>query len=162
MNWPLASIGHILTVSTTSVDILDHRVYEQLAVQPYPKGVVLKAAKTGLDFPHKRKQRVRAGQFVISRFRAYRGLWGIVPPQFDGAVVSASYLTFDLHPDLNPDYFAAYLSTPALKQAVFLSARKSGRLYLQQFKDILIPMPPPQDQRSIAEAWQFGLATMSH
>jgi hypothetical protein len=162
MKWHITTLSDVLAVSNQSVEILDHRFYRQVAVQSYPKSLVVKGVKSGLDFPKKRQRLVLAGQFMISKFRAQKGFWGIVSSELDGAVAPSSYLTFDLHPDLDADYFATYLSTRAFKRAIIAASPTGGRLYLQHFKSIRIPLPPSEDQRQIAEVWQYGSAVLRH
>ena len=131
-------------------------------IQPYPRGITFKAVKSGLEFSKKRQKLVHAGQFVISRFRVRRGIWGLVPPDLDGGILSTHHLIFDLHPDLNPDYFAAYLAAPLFKRAAIAACSPHNRLLIPDFERISIPLPPAEMQAAIAEVWRSANAALVH
>ncbi len=163
MSWRFATLADVLHVSSTVLSIREDVRYQQVMLRPYPQGLVLKAVKSGLEFPKKRQKLVRSGQFVISRTHTRRNLWGIVPPPLDGAVLSYYHLIFNLHPDLNPDYFAAYLAAPMFKQAVLGACGGSrNRLLLQEFQRIALPLPPADIQAAIAEVWRYANAARTH
>ena len=53
--------------------------------------------------------RIRKGQLIYSRLKAFEGEFGLVTDQFDGAYVSNEFPTFDCSPGrLYPQYLAAY------------------------------------------------------
>jgi len=160
MNWHPTPLGGVLRPSQTPITLLAHEVYKQAAVQPYPRGVVLKAVKQGFDFPRKRQKLLRAGQLVISQSRVHRRLWGMVPPELDGAVAAQEYLTFDLRPNLHPDFLSAYLATAAFRQAALAAC--GSRLNLRLFLEIPLPLPPLEEQRRAAELWQSAGAALAH
>ncbi len=162
MTWASVTLADALRLAGTSVSIREEVRYKQLAIQPYPRGIVLKALKSGLEFPKKRQKLVRAGQFVISRLRVRRGIWGIVPPDLDGGVLSTHHLIFDLHPDLNADYFAAYLASPLFRRAAIAACSPHNRLLLPDFEAISLPLPPAETQTAIAEVWRCANAALVH
>ncbi|MEP7290515.1 MAG: restriction endonuclease subunit S [Chloroflexota bacterium] len=154
MSGQWTTLQAVLQPAETSIEILEHVFYKCLTVRPYPKGVVLIALKSGLEFPQKRQNLIRAGQFVVARHYAPRSSFGIVPPQLDGGVVTLNYLTYDLHPDLYPDYFAAYLSTPNFRRMSLDWYNENGRLQPAKFATTPIFFPLAEDQHQIAELWQ--------
>jgi hypothetical protein len=160
MNWHWTTLHHVLQVATTSVVVADHLFYRQVAARP--DGIIVKAVRSGLDFSRKHQRLARAGQFIISRFHARQGAFGVVPPELDAGIVTGDYLVFSIPPDVNPDYFAAYLATPAFRRACQEASGPKGRLYLQQFRNIPFPIPSPEDQGRIADLWQAAREAQSH
>jgi restriction endonuclease S subunit len=160
VNWHWTTLNRVLQATTTPVLIADHLIYRQVTAQP--NGVILKAVKSGLHFPRKRLRSVRAGQFIVSRLHASRGAFGVVPPELDEGVVTGDYLIFSISPDINPDYFAAYLTTSAFRRACQQASGPKGRLYIQQFRDIPVPIPTPGDQRHIADLWHATKEAQQH
>ncbi|MEO8610161.1 MAG: restriction endonuclease subunit S [Chloroflexota bacterium] len=144
------------------ITVSEHNVYKQATLLPYPHGVVLKGVKRGFDFPHKQQRLIHSGQFLISKMHANRKIWGIVPPELDGAVVAKGYLSFDIRPALNHEYFAAYLSTKLFGQASFAACTMYGRLIVQQFAGISMPLPSTEDQFRIAEVWRHTHSALEH
>lgn len=157
MNGNTITLDEVLQINKGYIPILDPVEYKYAALHPYPHGLRLKGQKRGKDFRGKRHQVIRAGQFVISRLRTQQHFWGIVPPDLDEAIVHRSYICFDIHPVLNPTYFAAYIGTPAFRQAVNRSRNKHGRLDVRRFSRTMMPMPSPRDQAYIADIWHSAV-----
>ncbi|MEO8394285.1 MAG: hypothetical protein ABI700_14940 [Chloroflexota bacterium] len=162
MSWESVTLADALRLAGTSVAIREEVRYKQLAIQPYPRGIVLKALKSGLEFPKKRQKLVRANQFVISKLHVRRGIWGVVPPDLDGGVLSTHHLIFDLHRDLNADYFAAYLASLLFRRAAIAACSPHNRLLLPDFEAISLPLPPAETQAAIAEVWRCANAALVH
>ncbi len=162
MNWDWIPLRDVLQIALAPVTLREDIVYQQAVLRPYPYGVVLKAARRGFDFPHKNQRIIHAGQFLISKTRANRKIWGIVPPELDGAVVTQGYLSFNIRHALNHPYFAAYLATKIFQQAVFAACTVQGRLVVQQFGSIAVPLPPPDVQVRIANVWEYATAALEH
>lgn len=157
MNWNTITLDHVLRISKVHVPILDAVEYQYAALQPYPHGLRLVGRKRGTDFRGRRHQMIRAGQFVISRLRTSQHFWGMVPPDLDEAIVHRSYLCFDIRQNLNPTFFAAYISTQAFRQDVNKSRNKQGRLDVRRFNRIMMPLPSITDQATIADIWQNAI-----
>jgi restriction endonuclease S subunit len=162
MNWQQTALHDLLRINSAYTTLAEHVIYKQASLHPYPRGVVLKGAKHGLDFPHKKQKRIRSGQFVISKRHVHQKIWGIVPPELDEAIVALGYLVFDIQPHLSVDYFAAYLSTARFRQEAFAACSRQGYLNVQAFTDIPIPLPSVEDQQRIAELWKSAKVTLEH
>lgn len=160
MNWDWITLGDVLTVTPALITLVEHELYKQIVLKPYPRGVVLKTLKRGLDFPRKQQKLACKGQFIISRLHVSRKFWGIVPPDLDNAIISQKHLIFDIHPDLEPNYFAAYLSTPLFRQAAFLACSPQGWLVFRQLMKIVVPLPSVEEQRRISEVWVYANKVM--
>ncbi len=154
MNW--VTLRDVLTINPSPLTVVEAVVYKQAALKAYPRGLVLKAVKRGMDFPRRQQKILHRGQFVISILHTPRKLWGIVPPELHQAVITSRHRIFDLHPDLHPDYFAAYLSTPSFQQAAFAACSSQGWLVLRQFMKIPILLFSPEEQQQIANLWRYG------
>ncbi len=162
MNWELFSLHDLLKVSKVYITVLDKGLYPTAALQTYPIGLNQRAIKRGTDFRTKLHKTLRAGQFVISKLHVQQRYWGIVQPELDGTIVHRSYLSFDLQPDLQPNYFVAYLSTSSFRHAVFGACTRQGRLDIRRFGRIFIPLPPLADQNRIAETWEYAHKALKH
>lgn len=161
MNWQHVSLEQVLILQSTPVEIRDHIFYHQLALRAH-QGVVLKSVKSGLEFPKKQQQLVHTGQFILSRWRMRRSLYGIVPQDLDGGVTSYNVLAFDLHPDLNPDYFAAYLLTSTFRRALARCYSDKGGLQLAGFQSLQILLPSLEQQRHVVDLWDYAKASLAH
>jgi restriction endonuclease S subunit len=162
MNWTQVALRDVLRLNPATTTLNESAVYKQAVLRPYPRGVILKSVKHGLDFPRRRQKPIRGGQFVISKRHAHQKVWGIVPPALNEAVIALGSLVFDIQPNLSVDYLAAYLSTYRFRQAVFAACSQHGYLDVQQFTDISIPLASLEDQRHVAELWEWANAALAH
>lgn len=162
MNWSFVALHDVLQLNSAITALDEHAVYKQAVLYPYPRGVVLKAVKHSLDFPRKRQKLIRGGQFVISKRHAHQKAWGIVPAELDEAVIALGSIVFDIQPNLSVDYLAAYLSTALFRQSVFAACSQHNYLDVQQFTDVLIPLPSLDDQQRVAELWRWANEALAH
>lgn len=106
-------------------------------------------------------QRVQAGQLVFSTIRATDGAIGIVPPEFDGALVSkTSYTVFDCTAPYDAAYLWSVLRSSELRADMQSLSPGSGRYttYWEDVKELLIPwLPTPQRKKigqDIQSVWE--------
>jgi type I restriction enzyme, S subunit len=95
---------------------------------------------------------VRSGQFIISKIDARNGACGFIPPGLDGAVVSNDFPVFDIV-GAEPRYLDHLVALPVfwhLCEAVSDGSTNRVRLDLDQFDELLFPIPPMAEQRGIA------------
>ena len=162
MKWVLNPLADVLKISDVYVDLRDQNQYQYAVLHSYPRGLVLEVKKTGARFKGKQHQIVQTGQFVISSVGMEQRQWGIVPSELDEAVIHRSVLCFDIHPRLNPNYFAAYLATHQFNEKVLDARTRGGKLDIRHFMAIKMPCPPPEDQQRIAEIWAYTLSALHH
>ncbi|MFN8527405.1 MAG: hypothetical protein U0670_02195 [Anaerolineae bacterium] len=152
----------ILRPVSPETDIQDLRLYTQAVAQPGHQGIVLQGARLGADRIETPQITVRAGYFMIAQYFPQKGLWGLVPPECDGALAAPGYHVFALSPAVDPDYFRGSLSTDFFASKVFKAARKTGRLFLRDFRRIPIWLPPLEEQSRIATVLHAGQESLEH
>lgn len=103
-------------------------------------------------------KRVRPGYLAYNMMRAWQGAVGV--STVDGAV-SPAYVVAKPTNDLHSPYYQYLLRTPP-----FIEQMRRGskgitdfrlRLYWEQFRLIILPVPPLEEQRKIAEAAESEL-----
>ncbi|MEP6984999.1 MAG: restriction endonuclease subunit S [Chloroflexota bacterium] len=162
MKWNKVQLYDVLQLSEIYISLLDLSQYKYATLSPYPHGLLLEGKKMGADFRGKQHQIARAGQFVISSLGMDQHLWGIVPPELDEAVIHRSYACFNIHQDININYFAAYLTTKQFSADVSAARTRAGQLFMMQFTNIRMPNPPPEEQQQIAEIWKYTGSALHH
>lgn len=98
--------------------------------------------------------RVRKGQMIFSLIRATDGAIGIVPDNFDGALVSGSYIVFDAGSATDTAYLWAVLRSHELR-ADMQSLSPGANRYVTPWPEVgAVPVPwlPEQERHSIGEA----------
>ena len=96
MAWRRLPISAFLRKSEDWVHPEPDRVYQQIRVRLWGKGLTLRAKVPGANIAAHRQLRASAGQFLISRIDARHGAFGIVPDHLNGALVSNDFPCYDI------------------------------------------------------------------
>ena len=155
MAWQRLPISAFLRKSEDWVQPEPDRVYQQIRVRLWGKGLTLRAKVSGANIVAPRQLRASAGQLLISRIDARHGAFGIVPDHLDGALVSNDFPCFDIdNRVVFPRYLKWYTQTD---QFIDLCRRASEgstnrvRLKEDRFAAIQIPIPPLGEQQAISQ-----------
>ena len=155
MGWQRLPISAFLRKSQNWVQPEPDRVYQQIRVRLWGKGLTLRAKVAGADIAAPRQLQACAGQFLISRIDARHGASGIVPDHLDGALVSNDFPCFDIDERVVfPRYLEWYSRTD---QFVELCRRASEgstnrvRLKEARLMETETPVPPLSEQQRMAE-----------
>ena len=153
MAWQRLPISAFLRKSEDWVQPEPDRVYQQIRVRLWGKGLTLRARVAGANIAARRQIRASAGQFLISRIDARHGAFGIVPDHLDGALVSNDFPCFDIDERVVlPRYLEWYTRTDRFVDLCRRASEGSTnrvRLNGNQFMDMEIPVPCLYEQRSI-------------
>jgi type I restriction enzyme S subunit len=79
------------------VAVRSEEVYLFAGVYCFGKGVFRGQKKTGMEFAYSRLTRLQAGNFVYPKLMAWEGALGVVPPHYDGLVVSTEFPVFEVN-----------------------------------------------------------------
>jgi len=108
-------------------------------------GIFLGDTIKGYEATQKYKA-VKAGDIVYNPYRVNIGSIGVVPPHFDGALVSPAYVVSRVvNPMYVPDYIVAILKHPRYLRVIMNYSISSARASLpyNELTRIKIPTPPP-------------------
>ena len=129
------------------------RVYKQVTVRLWGKGLKLRRKVVGSEIAARRQVQVRVGQFLLSRIDARNGAFGLVPPELDGALVSADFPAFDVDcTQADPRYLEWYSKTNgfvALCRRASEGSTNRVRLKEDRLLEMEIPLPSPKEQREV-------------
>src|SRR5438045_4271262 len=100
-------LGEILTEDRERVDVDPAGLYPIAGVYGFGRGVLMRDDVTGSEISAKHLYRLRAGQIMYSRLKAFEGAFALVPPEADGRFVSNEFPTFTVDVDQAvPEYVA--------------------------------------------------------
>ena len=153
--WPNARLGDLIVKNDAWIEIDPAKTYKELTVRLWGRGIVLRREVVGSEIGSSQRIRVRAGQFIVSRIDARNGAFGLVPQEFDGAVVTNDFPVFDINSEWLLPEFLGWTS----HRKAFVDACRSAsegttnrvRLKEELFYKIEIPFPPLSVQRRIVE-----------
>ncbi|MDD3794148.1 MAG: restriction endonuclease subunit S [Candidatus Gracilibacteria bacterium] len=157
-NFEFIKIGKLLTNNRENISLEDEKLYKQITIKIYHKGVILRGEQKGKDIKTRPQFKVKAGQFILSKIDAKDGAFGIIPDYLDGGIITGSFVSFDNidQKKLDINYFDVLLS-----QDFFLNILKSksvgttGRkpIMIDEFLDLEIPLPPLEIQEKIVKTY---------
>ncbi len=155
MAWQRLPISAFLRKSEDRVEPEPDRLYKQIRVRLWGKGLTLRGKVPGANIAAHRQVRASAGQFLISRIDARHGAFGIVPDHLDGALVSSDFPCFDIDERaVRPRYLEWYTRTDRFVDLCRRGSEGSTnrvRLNGSQFMDMEIPVPCMSEQRAIVK-----------
>lgn len=106
--------------------------------------------------------RVHGGDLVFSRIDIWKGCIALLPPEFDGAIVTQEFPVYRVRETwrdrLEPYYLKLLLRTPYFQRAIrAITTGHSNRRRTQDedFEDLAVFLPPIDDQRQLV-AWVRG------
>ncbi len=165
-HWNEVRLGELLLPARSSISLLSDHIYSQITIRINHKGIQERGKKIGSEIGSNQFL-ATAGQFIISRIDARNGAMGIVPEGLNGAIVTNDFLLFDCQSDLLDPNYLNYLSQTAFfdKECQRASEGTTNRVRLQlpRFYNILIPLPPLDEQQRIVaklDAVKTGLTEL--
>ncbi|MEV7170010.1 restriction endonuclease subunit S [Streptomyces sp. NPDC093224] len=153
--YPLRSLGEVMHLDIQRTPMKPATTYRLAGVLNAGKGVVAKGELDGGDTEYAAMNVLRADQVVMRKLTAWEGPITVVPPEFDGFVVSNEFPTFTLGPELMPDWMRHVCGSPRLwaemKNRVSGTVQRRKRLNPEQLLQIQLPIPPREVQAHIVE-----------
>jgi len=116
--------------------------------------------KKGGRIKAKKMFRIRKGQLVFSTIRATDGAMGVVPEEYDGALVSGSYTVFECSTPEDTAYLWAILRSYEIRADMQSQSPGSGRYttYWPEVGNLLIPWLSEDKRkvigRGLLDAWE--------
>lgn len=155
-DWAVVPLAELLRQATDKVRVQPQGVYTRLGVRWYAEGPFRRDESNGSDIKGATLHRVRAGQFIYNRLFAWKGSFGVIPPELDGCYVSNEFPLFDVDADrADAEFLWRWFSLPEnWKRAEDRStgSTRTSRLRFKEedFLKLLVPLPPLEEQRVIA------------
>lgn len=150
-------IGDVLELHRRPVEVEPEATYAEIGVRSFGRGIFHKEPVLGADLGKKRVFYVEAGDLVISNVFAWEGAVAVAGTGDAGRVGSHRFMTFRPRDRGRVDvrWLASFLSSePGLERLQRASPGSAGRnrtLAIKRFEALEIPLPPLDEQRSIAE-----------
>lgn len=155
--YPLVKLSELLAFNGRKIDIRPDEQYTRLTVRLFARGITERDTLMGKNIGTKRQTPVRAGQFIISKIDGKSGALGIIPSQYEGAIVTQDFLTFDINTNkVLPDYLMLVMQNEAFYgQFTDTSVGSTGRRRLSQktLMNTSIALPSLKEQYEMLEKY---------
>jgi type I restriction enzyme S subunit len=139
MAWKKVKLGEIL---------LKYENYIEL------EGLVLRCNKFGQEIGSKKQNQIKSNLFLISKIDARNGAWGVVPDFLEGAIITNSFLAYQLSEEVSIEWFNLYMKNPDfIRLCISLSEGTTNRktLNVKKFMDTEIKFPDLKTQKQIVD-----------
>jgi len=153
--WPLAKLRDILEQNTTIEELEADKNYRLLGVRLEGKGPFIREEKYGSQIRTNKLRRVTSGEFIYSRLFAWRGAFGLIPPDMSAAFVSNEFPTFKINEErVLPRFLEMYFKQKWVWDKVetyCTGTTKASRNRFNEsfFLNLEIPVPPLVEQKRI-------------
>ena len=152
-DWQSVPLRKILTPIERAEVPVAGRDYRQIGVQLWGNGAYERETIDGSQTNYKTLSRVEADDIIVNKIWARNGSVSVVPESLAGCYASTEFPTFVANrAELNPQWFRWLTKTkPFWRQCDEKSRGTSGknRIKPEQFLDIEILLPPPEEQQRI-------------
>lgn len=153
--FPMKPLSNFLTRYKEPIVLEDNVLYNQITVKVRGNGVIKRCEKYGKDIGTKKQFVAREGQLIIASIDARNGAIGIIPRELDGAIVTNSFMLFEVS-SIDIEYLTMILTTENFRK--IWQANSSGTTNRQSVNedivlDTFIPVPSITEQERILKEY---------
>lgn len=155
--WPTVELGGVLQLALDQHLVEPETTYPTIGVYGFGRGIITaKPPVLGRDTAATALYRVRAGQFIYSKLKAFEGAFAVVTAEGDGRFASNEFPTFDIRQDiLLPDFLSWFFRMSNVWEAISADSAGIGarreRLHPAHLLRFRMPLPSLSEQRRIVE-----------
>lgn len=174
--WPIVEIRQILQLQRRWIVPEHERLYTEIGIRSFGRGVFLKTPVTGLSLGNKRVLRIEPHDLVFNNVFAWEGAVAVAQETERNTIGSHRFVTFTARDNACDLRFLQlfFRSVPGLEVLGRASPGSAGRnrtLGIDRFLSERVPLPPLDEQRrivatidrlasKIAEARKLRIAVM--
>lgn len=151
--WSIKNFRNVLTVQDNYIDLIDSEKYTRITVKRRHEGVILRDIVYGKQILTKNQYKVRAGDFIISRRQIVHNACGLIPSEFNNAVVSNEYSLFSGSDELDIRYMDWFSQSNLFKQTIIITTQgvdiEKYIFLLDEWQDLKMPLPTREEQKRI-------------
>jgi type I restriction enzyme, S subunit len=149
-------VGDVLSLRRHMLNIELEKEYQEIGVRSFGRGIFHKAPVSGADLGSKRVFRIEPRDLVLSNVFAWEGAIAVASDAESGKIGSHRFMTFVPADDrINTSwaswFFRSKQGLELIRQASPGSAGRNRTLAIDRFEALEIPLPPIDEQRSVAE-----------
>lgn len=149
--------GDLMQLERREVNVDLGRLYTEIGVRSFGKGLFVKPAIEGVDLGNKRVFWIEPDDLVISNVFAWEGAVGVAGGQHQGMIGSHRFMTWVPRQSqrVSTQYLAQFFSSDAglrlLRKASPGSAGRNRTLAIKNLEKIEVPVPKPHVQHRIVK-----------
>ena len=154
-DWLIARFGDLMKPNRRPYTLGPTEDADLVGMRLYGGGPFHRELKPGIRIAKKSHFIIRSGDVIYNKLFAWKGTFGIVPPELDGMLVSDKFPTYELdRTKVASGYLAWFFRYPAVwdqARAMSTGSAALSKLTLNPPKllELTIPLPPLAEQERI-------------
>ncbi|TRO86000.1 restriction endonuclease subunit S [Glycocaulis profundi] len=149
-------LSEILELAINPCPVEPDAAYPILGVYGFARGPIARPPVRGSEISATTLYKVKKGQLVYSRLKAFEGAYTVVPPELDGYFTSNEFPAFDVDPDRADHRYLQWLfRQPSVWRAIAVGSKGIGarreRVHPDQVLSYQIDLPALDEQRRIVK-----------
>jgi len=152
-DWSVYPFEKVLNVEENPIELDDLKKYSRVTVKRRHGGIVLRDKVQGKEILVKHQFKINSGDFLISKRQIIWNACGLIPKEFDGAVVSNEYTNLSGTKLLDIRYFDLFSQTKLFKQTIAVTTQGVDvEKYLfseDEWLKLKMPVPDIDEQKKI-------------
>ncbi len=155
--WPVVAFREILAPNRRPYLLGDNEDANLVGMRLYGGGPFHRQLKPAGQIRKKSHFVIRQGDVIYNKLFAWKGTFGIVPPELDGMLVSDKFPTYEFdRARVNPNYLRWYFRCEdvweqARRLSIGSAALSKLTLNPPMFLELTMPLPPVEEQRRVVE-----------
>jgi type I restriction enzyme S subunit len=153
--WRRVQLGEVIELDIHGVDVTSEQTYDLAGVYSFGRGLFRRKPLTAEKTKYRRLHRLREGQLVMSKLKAWEGALAVVDAEFDGSVLSPEFPTFTLGPDVLHEWLSLIVSRPSFADRLRAESQGVGgrreRVHPRRLLQVEIDLPPIEEQRRVVD-----------
>lgn len=148
-------VGDVLELQRRLVEPELEQSYREIGVRSFGRGVFIKEPRLGSEIGDKRVFSIEVGDLVVSNVFAWEGAVAVAGADAEGTIGSHRFMTWTpvddrVYAPFVAQFFASETGLELLRGASPGSAGRNRTLSIKNLEDLLVPLPPIDEQRRIA------------
>lgn len=154
--WARRPMSELVSLDLDVIDAFSETSFRLVGVLGFGRGIIDRGEMLAGDTKYKVLHRVRGGQVVMSRLKAWEGALAVVPDELDGAVASPEFPTFSVRAGVNLEFVQSLVRDPGLWSSLADSSKGVGarreRVSAERFLSAEVWVPDAATQKSVGRA----------
>lgn len=156
MVFSTVALSEILKPTDDPCQVEPEGSYPIMGIYGFARGPITRPAVRGSEISATTLYRVRKGQLVYSRLKAFEGAYTVVPPELDGYFTSNEFPTFDVDANRADHRYLEWLfRQPEVWREIAIGSKGIGarreRVHPRQVLSYRISLPSLDEQRRIVQ-----------
>lgn len=156
MVFSTVALSEILKPTDDPCPVEPEGSYPIMGIYGFARGPITRPAVRGSEISATTLYRVRQGQLVYSRLKAFEGAYTVVPPELDGYFTSNEFPTFDVDANRADHRYLEWLfRQPEVWREIAIGSKGIGarreRVHPRQVLSYRISLPSLDEQRRIVK-----------